>query len=51
MEVQAGDSCVFMNRWIYTADGQIYYELLGNFEFDGTPLAQVSDAPALFGVQ
>lgn len=22
-----------------------------NFEFDGTPLAQVSDAPALFGVQ
>lgn len=39
------------NRWIYTEDGQIYYDLLGTYEFSGTPLAQVSNAPALFGVQ
>ncbi len=39
------------NRWIYTEDSQIYYDLLGTYEFSGTPLAQVSDAPALFGVR
>lgn len=39
------------NRWIYTEDGQIYYDLLGTYEFSGTPLEQVSDAPALFGVR
>lgn len=35
----------YANRWIYTEDGQIYYDLLGTYEFSGTPLAQVSDAP------
>lgn len=37
----------YANRWIYTEDGQIYYDLLGTYEFSGTPLVQVSDASAL----
>lgn len=41
----------YANRWIYTEDGQIYYDLLGTYEFSGTPLVQVSDASALFGVR
>ena len=41
----------YANRWIYTEDSQIYYDLLGTYEFSGTPLVQVSDAPALFGVR
>lgn len=41
----------YANRWIYTENGQIYYDLLGTYEFNGTPLAQVNDAPALFGVR
>lgn len=32
----------YANRWIYTEDGQIYYDLLGTYEFSGTPLVQVS---------
>ena len=59
-ELQANDAEIevlydgvggYANRWIYTEDSQIYYDLLGTYEFSGTPLAQVSDAPALFGVQ
>ena len=49
--VPAGEMCVFDNGWIYTEDGQIYYDLRGNFVFNGTPLEQMSDVPALFGVQ
>ena len=30
----------YANRWIYTEDGQIYYDLLGTYEFSGTPLVQ-----------
>lgn len=41
----------YANRWIYTEDGQIYYDLLGTYEFSGTPLVQVNDASALFGVR
>lgn len=59
-ELQANDAEIevlydgvggYANRWIYTEDSQIYYDLLGTYEFSGTPLAQVSDAPALFGVR
>lgn len=53
-ELQANDAEIevlydgvggYANRWIYTEDSQIYYDLLGTYEFSGTPLAQVSDAP------
>lgn len=40
----------FGSQWIYTDTG-IYRSYLGNYEFEGTPLAEVTDAPALFGVQ
>lgn len=53
-ELQANDAEIevlydgvggYANRWIYTEDSQIYYDLLGTYEFSGTPLAQVSAAP------
>lgn len=39
------------HEWIYTDDGKIYDSYSGNYEFDGTLLADVEDPPALFGIR
>lgn len=41
----------FGNNWIYTDDHKIYLNYIGAYEFSGTLLSDVQDAPALFGIQ